>query len=368
MRAVWRPAVVSSDAPRRGDGSANPVRFHWPSGMAALGSRDFAKGAPRDGTLAKCEATMSGAKRFDAAVTAGAWRLSRTSASALILGAVLSLAAGAPARAYQIGDFLKRVAPQSGQTPTSSTTSSTGAQNGAQGGASSAKPTAGAPGAMAMQGPTDLPPLHKLGTDAVAVVEAASPNAPVRQMDYVFAKQSIALGPKGALTLAYLSGCLTEVIQGGTVTVAPTGSKVAGGKLSPRPTPGCKAPHPIILASASEAGATVNRITPFTGVVWDERALKAGPPVFKWDKALGVSSLRVKDLEKSGEPVVWQAPADRDWLAYPAKGAPPLPAGEPFKVEAVAGDKVVASAIFSIAPDLDEANNLANRVVPLSAP
>jgi hypothetical protein len=54
-------------------------------------------------------------------------------------------------------------------------------------------------------------------------------------------------------------------------------------------------------------------------------------------------------------------------VAYPA-GQAPLARGAPFKVEAVAGDKVVASALFSISPALDEADSMANRVVPLSAP
>ncbi|THD58420.1 hypothetical protein [Phenylobacterium sp.] len=309
---------------------------------------------------------MRGTERFDATAATGAARLGRGLAVALTLGSVLVLAGVGPARAYQLTDFLKKVVP--GQTPAQTTTTPTTLTTGA-GAAKPAATAPGAPGAMAMQqGPADLPPLHKLGTDAVAVVEAATPKASVREMDYVFAKQNFTVGPKGSVTLSYLSGCLTEVIQGGTVTVAATGSHVVGGKLLPRPTPGCKAPHPIILASASEAGATVNRITPFTGVVWDERALKSGPPVFKWDKALGAVTLRVKDLEKSGDPVIWQAATDRDWIAYPVKGVPPLAPGEPFKAEAVAGDKVVASAIFSISPDLDEADNLANRVVPLSAP
>lgn len=220
---------------------------------------------------------------------------------------------------------------------------------------------------MAMQGgATALPPLHKLGTDAVAVIEAATPNAPVRQMDYVFARQTISLAPKASITLSYLSGCLTEVIQGGVITVAPSGSRVSGGKLTTRSTPGCRAANPVILASASEAGATVNRITPFTGFNWDERALKAGPPVFKWDKALGAATVRVKDMDKAGEPVVWQASVVNEWISYPPAG-PALVPGEPYKVEVLNGDRVVASALFSIDPKLDEADTLANRVVPLSA-
>ncbi|HLZ77439.1 hypothetical protein [Phenylobacterium sp.] len=272
-----------------------------------------------------------------------------------VLGAAtLSLGFASPAQAYQLGGFLKGVGDQ--------VTAHMPAQKPAQPAATA--PPAGA-GPMGLQGQAGTP-LHKLGTDAVAVVDSVSGTTAVRQMDYVFAKQSFTLGPKGAVTLSYLSGCNSEVITGGTVTVEPTGSRVVGGKLQTRATPGCRIAKPIILASASEAGATVNRITPFTGANWDERELKSGPPVFKWDKALGAVTIRVKDMEKDGQ-VIWQATATQDWVAYPA-GQAPLPRGEPFKVEAVAGDKVVASALFSINPALDEADTMANRVVPLSAP
>jgi hypothetical protein len=285
----------------------------------------------------------------------GARRLGR----AMAVAAVFSLGAIAPAQAFQFGDLLRGAAASLPKMPAKP----------APAPAPSQAPAAGnAPGAMGLQAGTALPPLHKLGTDAVAVIETASPGAPVRAMDYVFAKQSFALGPKGAVTMSYLSGCLTETIAGGTVTVDPGGSRVAGGRLTARPTPGCKAAKPIILASASEAGATVNRITPFTGVNWEERELKSGPPVFKWDRALGaVTAVRVKNMDQTGQPVIWQTAAAGDFAAYPATAAPLAP-GAPFKVEALSGDRVVASALFSIDPALDVAVSLANRVVPLSAP
>ena len=281
--------------------------------------------------------------------------------AATALAAALSLAAFAPAQAYQLGDILRGAASSLPKMP-SSKPAPAPAPAPAQGGGN-------APGAMGLQSGTALPPLHKLGTDAVAVVEAASPGAPVRAMDYVFAKQTVALGPKGTMTISYLSGCLSETVTGGTVTIDPAGSRVAGGRLAARPTPGCKAAKPIILANASEAGATVNRITPFTGVNWEERELKNGPPVFKWDaKAVsGVTTLRIKDMDKPGEPVIWQGPAGADFVTYPATAAKLAP-GAPFKAEALAGDRVVASALFSIDPALDVADSLANRVVPLSAP
>jgi hypothetical protein len=293
-----------------------------------------------------CEATMTSTERFRAR------RIGRTALTAAALTATaLSLTLAAPAQAYQFGSLLKGVGDQvTAHMPT----------------AKPAQPPPGGAAPMGLQGQAGAQ-LHKLGTDAVAVVDAVSGAATVRQMDYVFAKQTFSLGPKGAVTLSYLSGCMSEVITGGTVTVEPTGSKVVGGRLQTRATPGCRTAKPIILASASEAGASVNRITPFTGANWDERELKSGPPVFKWDKALGAVTIRVKDMDKDGQPVVWQAAATQDWIAYPAREAP-LARGAPFKVEAMAGDRVVASALFSINPALDVADSMANRVVPLSAP
>jgi hypothetical protein len=276
--------------------------------------------------------------------------LSRVRFAAL---ALLLIVGGQPAQAMQFGDMLKGAM---SQMPAARATAAPAR--------APAKPAAETTGAMGLQASTALPPLRRLGTDAVAVVDAVSGTTAVRPMDYVFANQTIALGPKGRLTLSYLSGCLSEVIQGGAVTVSQTGSRAAGGKVQPRTTPGCRAARPIILASASEAGATVNRITPFSAGNWNERALKSVEPVFKWDMALGAVVIRVKNMDAPGEPVVWQGPATGDWIAYP-KTAPRLVAGAPFKVEALAGEKVVASALFSIDPGLDQADTLANRIVPL---
>lgn len=233
-------------------------------------------------------------------------------------------------------------------------------------GAPAAPGASGAPALMATA-PTQQAPLHRLGTDAVALVETATPGAPVQVMDYVFAKQSFKLAPKGKVTLSYLTGCLSETFTGGVVTVGLKEATVSGGAKTQALRAGCKAPNPIILASASEAGATVNRITPFSGVVWDERALHSSAPVFKWDKALGATTLLVKDMDKTGEPVVWQAAVAKDWIAYPATAAHLTP-GMPYKAEVMAGDRVVAEALFSFDPALDESDSMASRVVPLNNP
>jgi hypothetical protein len=272
---------------------------------------------------------------------------------ALLAAAILSLAGARPALAGPF-DSIKAMIPSMPTMP---------------GTTPKPKPDAAStgPGAMGLQAPTAQAPLHGLGTDAVAVIEAATPGAPVQAMDYVFAKQTISLGPKGRITMSYLSGCLTEAIDGGVVTVALKGSTVSGGKRTDRVTPGCRAATPIVMASASEAGATVNRVTPFTGVNWSERALKSSLPVFKWDKAVPVATVRVKDMDAAGEPVLWQVAVAKDWIAYPPTAAKLAP-GMPYKAEALSGDKVVATALFSIDPALDVADSLATRVVPLSAP
>jgi hypothetical protein len=292
---------------------------------------------------------MGGMGRARSVRTAGR-RASRLAAM-LLTAAALSLAGAIPALAGPF-DAIKGMMPSMPTLP-----------------GSKPKPDAAAasPAAMAMQAPASQAPLHGLGTDAVAVIEAATPGAPVQAMDYVFAKQTLNLGPKGKITMSYLSGCLTETITGGVVTVALKGSSVTGGQRADKVTPGCRSATPVVMASASEAGATVNRVTPFTGVNWSERALKSGQPVFKWDKSAGAVTLRVKDMDKEGEPVLWQAAVAKDWIAYPPTAAKLAP-GMPYKAEALAGDKVVAAALFSIDPALDVADSLATRVVPLSAP
>lgn len=208
-------------------------------------------------------------------------------------------------------------------------------------------------------------PLHGLGTDAVAVVEKAKDAGALQEMDYVFAGQTIDLGKKGALTLSFLSGCLTEDITGGNVTVAMGGSTVNGGKRTEKVTEGCEAPKPIIVAAASEAGATVNRATPFAEGQWNERTIKTALPVFKWDQIKGPVTVKVMAMDQDAPAKVWEEAADKGWIAYPTS-APPLEAGMPYQVE-VSGGGGAAKAFFSIDPGLDVADNLANRVVPVQS-
>lgn len=228
----------------------------------------------------------------------------------------------------------------------------------------------GAP--MGLVAGTALPPLAAVGSDAAAVVESVEGVPGLSVMDYVFPGQTIELGKKGKLVLSYLSGCLTETIQGGTARVGLDGAQVgAGGKRTASNAPGCEPAKPMVLAEASEAGAAVGRLgknSPF-GTDWAERAIKSGPPTFKWDAKLGGTELRILDLDQEPAALVWQgkANAGNSFIAYPAQGAPALKPGLPYRAELLRGGQVVGGALFSIDPGLDVPNTLANRVVPVAA-
>jgi len=234
------------------------------------------------------------------------------------------------------------------------------------------------PGQQQQQQAPEQPPVNQmqgnagaagaLGTDAVAIVEDVSnaPNAGVQFMDYVFAGQTVNLGPKGALKLSYLSGCREEEVSGGTVTIDPAGSRVSGGRLKATAPQGCNPPKPVVAASATEAGATVNRVTPFSGQTWYERAIKSPRPAFRWSYA-GPVTVQVVFLDKRPAEIVWQTTADGEHIDYPVNG-PALIAGQPYRVDILSNGAVVHTATFSIDPGLDVPDTRANRLVDVSLP
>lgn len=267
-------------------------------------------------------------------------RLSRTA----IIATSLFLAA--PPAFAQFGNFLQQLVPNlPGQQQS---------------------PAAGQPPVNQMQG--DAGKAGSLGTDAVALVEevTGAPDAGVQFMDYVFAGQVVNLGPKGALKLSYLSGCREEEVSGGTVTIDPKGSQVSGGQMKATEPQGCNPPKPVVAASATEAGATVNRVTPFSGQNWYERTVKSARPVFRWNYA-GAAQVYVVFLDKKPEETVWMGQAEGEYLDYPAD-APALQPGRPYRVDIVSNGAVVHTATFSIDPGLDVPDTRANRLVDVSVP
>lgn len=210
----------------------------------------------------------------------------------------------------------------------------------------------------------ETPPLARLGTAAVAVVDdVAAPGAGVQFMDFIYAGQVIPLGPDGRLTLSYLSGCRSEAIAGGTVTVAPGGASSAGGTVTPSVMAGCTPAGVRIAANATEAGAVAIRSVETES---GDRVLRGERPAFRW-LAGGAGDVRVVDVSQVPSKLVWSGKGSTGWVDYPAT-APALEANKPYRVEVRANGVLVGVARFSVDPTLAAPDTLANRLVPVAAP
>jgi hypothetical protein len=96
-----------------------------------------------------------------------------------------------------------------------------------------------------------------------AVVEELAGNVPgVAFMDYVDPGQVIRLGAHDRIVLGYLKSCWRETITGGTVTVGPDQSEVAGGEVV-RVKVACDGGKMMLSAElAGKSGAMVFRQAP----------------------------------------------------------------------------------------------------------
>jgi len=208
-----------------------------------------------------------------------------------------------------------------------------------------------------------LPAAAQNRGSASALVEEvkAAPGAGVDFMDYVYPGQTIALGSQGQLVLAYFEGCRVETIRGGTVAVGSASSTVQGGQLRAATRP-CDQKKFAATVQTAEAGAAVKRIeTPFDKRSWSETAIRSGKPMFRWQDAGGPVTVKVLDQET--KQVVWTTQTSKSYAEYPAR--PPLQPGVPYAVE-VSGPKGSMGARFSIDPDLELADTLLNRTVPVT--
>jgi hypothetical protein len=96
-----------------------------------------------------------------------------------------------------------------------------------------------------------------------AVVEEIQGSVPgVQFMDYVGPGQVIRLGAHDRIVLGYLKSCWRETISGGTVTVGPEQSEVAGGEVA-RTKVACEGGKMMLSAElAGKSGAMVFRQAP----------------------------------------------------------------------------------------------------------
>ncbi|MEE8350905.1 MAG: hypothetical protein V3R37_01755 [Rhodospirillales bacterium] len=211
----------------------------------------------------------------------------------------------------------------------------------------------------------DEAPAKAVSHGPVAMVEGIenAPNAGVAFLDYVYADQKINLGANGKVVLSYFDTCLTETIVGGRVTVAPGASEVEDGQISVKAFP-CQGAKIIVTAETSEAGATVNRVTPFDGQNWLEWTVKTAQPLFKWPASEGETFVRVFDMDMEAPEMIWQGEAKSSHLTYPAS-APKLQIGRPYRVQVSRMDEPIMATMFSIDPDLDIPDTLMSRVIPV---
>ena len=208
------------------------------------------------------------------------------------------------------------------------------------------------------------------GGGAAALLEsiADAPGAGFEAFDYLDAGATIQLGAKGTATISYFDGCRVEKIRGGTVTIGAKESAVAGGQVNASKM-ACKGAKPVVVASAREAGAAVNRITPFPADRWAEWTVKTDRPVFSWrrepdENAQTVYRVTIVALDNNPQRIVWSGDAKAHYLAY-APNAPRLTTGMPYQVKVEVAGKTAAEGVFSIDPGLDIADTPANRVVPI---
>jgi hypothetical protein len=96
-----------------------------------------------------------------------------------------------------------------------------------------------------------------------AVVEEIQGSVPgIAFMDYVEPGQIIRLGAHDRIVLGYLKSCWRETISGGTVTVGPEQSEVAGGEMA-RAKVACEGGKMMLSAElAGKSGAMVFRQVP----------------------------------------------------------------------------------------------------------
>ncbi len=94
---------------------------------------------------------------------------------------------------------------------------------------------------------------------AALVMEAAGAEPVLSRDSLVSPGQTFDLGSEGRVTLAYLSSCVMETIEGGRFTVGAEQSEVTGGKVE-RTAAECLAGGPTIQTGAdSESGGAFSR-------------------------------------------------------------------------------------------------------------
>lgn len=191
-------------------------------------------------------------------------------------------------------------------------------------------------------------------------------NSSLRAYDHVYDGMQIDLRPAGVLKISYLATCLEETITGGRVKFQKEGRKLRKGAKSQSAETDCTTNQGNLEKEEKEAFDVVQALSPFQSEQWKERLIKTYQPIFQWPMGFDVASvtLKIHDLDRQDDLVVWQMESSNNHMVYPAD-APPLQAGRPYRIEVAYAGGMSRTTVFSIDPGLQIPDSIANRLVPL---
>ena len=168
--------------------------------------------------------------------------------------------------------------------------------------------------------------------DFTAIVEEASPGAPVQVFSYLPVGHVVDLGAEAEIVLGYLHSCVQERLRGGVVTIGRVRSKIRGGQRSARRLDcGASADLPPNEAE-QDAVLVIRRSGPDTGPM---RLMSVSPLIAPKKPT---SSVRLTRLDRS-EPVMTLEL--RDGVADLAALGKTLSPGGSYRVDTGA-DSIVA--------------------------
>jgi hypothetical protein len=199
-----------------------------------------------------------------------------------------------------------------------------------------------------------------------AVIEDLVGSVPgVQFMDYVEPGQVIRLGARDRIVLGYLKSCWRETITGGTVTVGPEQSEIAGGEVA-RTKVACDGGKMMLSAElAGKSGAMVFRQAPkphAVALAHPEFTLYGLSPVFELRPP---GKLVIERLDQPGERqelAVTDKELMRGAFFDCAKAGVALAPGGIYRAKFA--DQTV---VFKIAPDAKADAPLVGRLARLQA-
>jgi len=144
----------------------------------------------------------------------------------------------------------------------------------------------------------------------VAIVEDASPDAPVAMFEYLSYGQKIELKGNDRVVIGYLSTCRLETIAGGTVRIGKDRSTVTAGLISAEQVECDGGRIQLTREAAAASGVTVYR-----GPDQADRMLYSATPVLDVGQTHGDGALEIRRLDRPESPLRFEPTEGRVDLA-----------------------------------------------------